>query len=482
MRLRESSLSVVLFGAVLFSFATAYHLFEIFTINSVLPPIVAWLMDGGLAVGVIVLGWRLTEAEFSAAESETTVRWMLVGAVAGGALIGMTFVVRLVEGRTLSEPVFPLLVGINGGALLATFAGYYAARSEAAARRFEGIFNNTYQLTGLLANDGTIVEANETALSFGGLAREDVVGKKLWETYWVEPYTESQQIIEAAVTDACEGELFRDQIKIRGETGSAIIDFSVRPMYDDSGEVVQLIVEGRDITKIQRQKEYLSVLHRYLRHNLRNDLNTIQGYAVLLLEKLEAEPHTERARTIHQTATELSHSSELVKQVSEVTGEESTDVYPQELARLVNRGCDQASIATSRFSVDVPSGQTVYVDDRIHLMFEEFLNALGDHLEDDGEIRITHGQGDEQVHLEISCRGFTIPPAELSAFDSVNERTSTHHPDGIRFWLLKSVVTECGGRITYDTRSGEGTNITLTFVDGSKEMEVTVPPVQQTAG
>jgi len=35
--------------------------------------------------------------------------------------------------------------------------------------RYDAVFNQTYQFTGLLEPDGTLIEANESALTFGGL-------------------------------------------------------------------------------------------------------------------------------------------------------------------------------------------------------------------------------------------------------------------------------------------------------------------------
>ena len=192
---------VLLAGGVLF-LATAVHpISEIVSIGRVGQPIIACALDGGLAVGVCYAGWRLRKAEFSAVEYQTILSWTVAGAFAGGVLIGLTFLIRVSEGRTLAEPVFPLLLVINGGALMATIGGYYAAKSMSTARKFEEIFDNTYQFTGLLAQDGTIIEANDTALSFGGLERGDVVGKKLWNSYWMDPYEKSQEVIKQAVTE-----------------------------------------------------------------------------------------------------------------------------------------------------------------------------------------------------------------------------------------------------------------------------------------
>ncbi len=35
-----------------------------------------------------------------------------------------------------------------------------------------------------MRHDGTLLEANQTALAAGGLSRNDVIGKPFWECYW----------------------------------------------------------------------------------------------------------------------------------------------------------------------------------------------------------------------------------------------------------------------------------------------------------
>ncbi|MDZ4342508.1 MAG: GAF domain-containing protein, partial [Candidatus Binatia bacterium] len=49
-------------------------------------------------------------------------------------------------------------------------------------RRFQAIFHQTYQFGGLLNPDGTLLEANQTALEFIGRNLADVVGRPFWET------------------------------------------------------------------------------------------------------------------------------------------------------------------------------------------------------------------------------------------------------------------------------------------------------------
>lgn len=131
-------------------------------------------------------------------------------------------------------------------------------------RRFEAIFNNTYTFVGLLEPDGTVLEANETALSFGGLDREEVVGKPLWETAWVEPFEPSREAVREGVEHASSRALYRDEIRVQGSDREAIIDFSIRPVTDDSGTVELLVPEGREITERKQQEDRIAGLNELL--------------------------------------------------------------------------------------------------------------------------------------------------------------------------------------------------------------------------
>jgi PAS domain S-box-containing protein len=122
-------------------------------------------------------------------------------------------------------------------------------------RRFEAIFNNTHTLTGLLEPDGTVIEANNTALSFGGLERDDVIGKCLWNVPWIQSKKKARTTVQEGVEQARNGDLFRDEIRVQKADREAIIDFSVRPVTDEEGEVRLLVPEGRDITERREQEK-----------------------------------------------------------------------------------------------------------------------------------------------------------------------------------------------------------------------------------
>ena len=141
-------------------------------------------------------------------------------------------------------------------------------------RRFEAIFNQTYQFTGLMAPDGTMIEANDTALAFGGIDRRDVVGKKIWDAHWFQISEETRERTKADVERAADGEFVRHELEVQGADGTAIIDFSIRPITDDDGEVTLLIPEGREITELKEHEDRVVSLHETTRRLFQAETRT----------------------------------------------------------------------------------------------------------------------------------------------------------------------------------------------------------------
>jgi PAS domain S-box-containing protein len=167
-------------------------------------------------------------------------------------------------------PPGPDVVEVMGH--IAMQLGRVAERAQAEAalrdseRRFRAIFNQTFQFAGLLKPDGTLLEANQTALVFGGLQREDVVGRPFWETGWWVNSPEAQERLQTAVRQAANGRFVRYETSVSGEGDRvAAIDFSIKPVANDDGEVIWLIAEGRDITEQKETENRLIETQRHAR-------------------------------------------------------------------------------------------------------------------------------------------------------------------------------------------------------------------------
>ncbi|MBU0966788.1 MAG: PAS domain S-box protein [Proteobacteria bacterium] len=134
--------------------------------------------------------------------------------------------------------------------------------------KFHAVFDQSYQLIGLLSIDGRMLEANRTALAFGGIEEADVIGRPFWETAWLAHSPELQEKMRLAVQKVAKGELVQFETFHPAADGNLrYVDFSLKPVKDDTGRVIMLMPEGRDITErkqaageIKRQAEFLQIL------------------------------------------------------------------------------------------------------------------------------------------------------------------------------------------------------------------------------
>jgi PAS domain S-box-containing protein len=141
-------------------------------------------------------------------------------------------------------------------------------------RRFQAIFHNAFQLTGLLAPDGVVLEANQTMLSTLRRSRKEVVGKRFWDLPLWDTSEEATSLLKVAIAEAAGGKFIRYETEIRdADDKLRTIDFSLKPIKDDDGRVVTIIPEGRDISERKEAEEALSrseKMYRTLTQNLPN--------------------------------------------------------------------------------------------------------------------------------------------------------------------------------------------------------------------
>jgi PAS domain S-box-containing protein len=139
-------------------------------------------------------------------------------------------------------------------------------RLRISERRLAAIFNATFEFIGLLDPYGRLIEANRTALDFGGFAREDVVGLPFWSSGWWSGDETRVENLKAAIARAAAGEFVRYEVEVQGARDTRrMIDFSLQPVRDEAGRVVLIIPEGRDITEKRRAEEAVRLSEARLR-------------------------------------------------------------------------------------------------------------------------------------------------------------------------------------------------------------------------
>jgi PAS domain S-box-containing protein len=119
--------------------------------------------------------------------------------------------------------------------------------------RLRAIYDGTYEYIGLLAPDGTLLEANRASLEFADMRRNEVIGLPFAETPWFSNAPGAAAAIRDGVKRAAAGEFVRFETDIHPPSGECrTFDVSLYPVRNERGEVVLIVPEGRDVTERHR--------------------------------------------------------------------------------------------------------------------------------------------------------------------------------------------------------------------------------------
>ncbi|MFC4407686.1 PAS domain-containing protein [Haloarchaeobius iranensis] len=128
-------------------------------------------------------------------------------------------------------------------------------------RRFEAVFADPSSFLGVLDTDGRLLDVNERACEFAGIAAADATGRQFWTLPWWSHSGTERDRVRAAIDRAADGEFVRFKTTNVGAGGEIIhLDTSLRPVVRDDGTVGSIVVEGTDIgdeVKANRERELL---------------------------------------------------------------------------------------------------------------------------------------------------------------------------------------------------------------------------------
>jgi PAS domain S-box-containing protein len=328
-----------------------------------------------------------------------------------------------------------------------TGVGRNIAERKKQQRRFEAVFNNTYQFTGLMSPDGTLLEVNQTAVEFAGRSREELVGTKIWDAYWFQADEKAQQIASQAVETAKEGEFFREQTTVQGADREAVIDFSVRPVTDADGNVDLLIPEGRDITRLSEREQQLNVTNRFLRHNIRNKLTTIQGNAELVSQAEDTDLQS-YGNTIFGAAVEINETAEMARRIHDLIENDPTP-SPVNLVEHLHRAVSttEKRYPQADITVNTPESLTVMSLESLAGALTELLATVLTNAASNRPAVTIDIIKDDTPALEISTATDALPSAERAVLTGQIDLEQIRHAEGLGVWYVYWHIWYSGGTV-----------------------------------
>ena len=332
------------------------------------------------------------------------------------------------------------------------------------ARRFESIFNQTFQFTGLLEPDGTVVEANDAALAFGGFDRSDVVGTPFQEvTWWSHSDTVHTQVRDA-IRRAASGEFVRYETEVRGGDGLATIDFSVKPVTNEDGEVSLLVVEGRDVTTRNQHRRHLEVMQRVMRHNMRNDLTKLRGWTELMADEADADKRAEQFAIMERILDKWDAMTEKMKQIRTVLDSRQGREARREVGALVEAAVApvREEYADATVATDVPDAGSPVPVKLLDAVRELVENAAKASRAASIEVEVDRSS-DGWTEVLVRDDGPGMPDMEASVLET-GEESPLNHGQGLGLWMVRMVVTRVGGDASVES-TGDGTEVRLRLPD-----------------
>lgn len=223
--------------------------------------------------------------------------------------------------------------------------------------------------------------------------------------------------------------------------------------------------------EVQKQRDELRLLHRVFRHNLRNDLNLIAGYADELCDTSTSNPSGIAYDGIFSTVDKIEEYTEYVRKIRQVSG--ANESISIDLADSIPRVIGYHSSVTRDVvvSTDIPEDAVVRAHPKFMDAVEELItNAIQHNDAATPEIRIeVHPASGpaRMTEIVVSDNGPGIPSHEREALDTDLD-TQLFHSTGIGLWFVDWLVGHSDGYLVIDTTDDGGAAVSVYLPSGDE--------------
>lgn len=238
-------------------------------------------------------------------------------------------------------------------------------------------------------------------------------------------------------------------------------EVTVSPVTDQYGQTLGRTVTISDATARVRRRQRLEVLNRVLRHNLRNDMTVVIGYADMVEDRL---PDDERhaAETIRSRSNALLSLGEKARSVEQVMANIDAESDFDAVQTVEDVVSDvQSSYDIGSVTIDAPPTLRVAGSDRAtKLVVRELVENAFDHGGDDPNVRVGVRQDQSDLVVTVTDDGPGIPEYERSVVETGAE-SALEHGSGIGLWAAHWTVDALGGRLSFDVEDGTAATVRL---------------------
>ena len=368
------------------------------------------------------------------------------------------------------------------------------------------------------SHDGRILYMNEFGLHFFGYTEAELLGQHVVGT--IVPESDSTGIdLRPLMESICsEPEKFKrninENIKKSGE--HVWIDWANRVLFDEHGQVKEILSIGSDITENKKAEEKIRQLNDELQrhavvleqkveertselasamekaqdadkiksaflatmsHELRTPLNSIIGFTGILLQRLAGPLNDEQAKQLSMIQNSSRHLLSLINDVLDISKIEAgqLELLPKSFSlrnsieksvKLIMPLAEKKNIGINQEIAD-NVGEITADQRRIEQIILNLLNNAVKFTEK-GMIIISCGIENRLCRLSVSDTGIGMRQEDISSlfqpFHQIDSGTSRKvEGTGLGLSICKKILDLMGGSISVRSKIGEGSTFTIQF-------------------
>ncbi|KAB1194006.1 PAS domain S-box protein [Haloferax sp. MBLA0076] len=345
------------------------------------------------------------------------------------------------------------------------------AERESEARKFEKAADYSGHAILITDRDGTIQYVNRAWEELTGYTAEECVGMN---PRLVSSGKHDDAFYEDLWATIFAGETWEGNVVNVDKDGDAfVVHQTIAPVFGTDGDIENFVSINADISErvayrdeleedLQRSADHLQVLDRVLRHNIRNELNIVLGYAEMLGD---GEADTDRVGSrIQGAGTRLLNQVRKERRIVNLLLDPPSPV-PTDLTVVVTSVVDQFEerFPDATFAVEMPDELSVETIPELELALVEVVENAVVHTDSDTpRVDIALASTAECVEIVIEDDGPGIPAVERELVTGREDIDALNHSSGMGLRVVNHIVSEAGGSVDITDKEPQGSVVTLT--------------------
>ncbi|MFD1645080.1 PAS domain-containing sensor histidine kinase [Haloarchaeobius litoreus] len=319
-------------------------------------------------------------------------------------------------------------------------------------------------------DDRVLIDANARVGDVSGRPREEFIGRPFEDLQERYVALEDHERLAAAFDriESQDSESERLDITLKGEDGPVPVDARFVRYEGKTVMVVRNLTEQKAREqRLTELSEELDVLNRVLRHDIRNDMSVVLGWA----EELEPHVDPEGREAFENIVDAVEHTVELTREVRDlveaITRGEEFPTRPTQLDHVLG---DQLAKNRKKFghvtftvNGDVPA-VTVSGNEMLSSVLDNLLSNAVIHHDDDHPTVTVHVELDDDAAIvSVADDGPGIPDSRKTHVFGRGERGIDSPGTGIGLFLVDSLVTGYGGTVAIEDNEPRGSVFVVTL-------------------